>query len=91
MPVYAQTTLVYSPAPALNPLKGLVPYARPASGRFPHSMEFNYLALSDIIVDEDQYDWSPLEYLLDDIASRHKQTIFRIWMEYPGKEKGIPK
>ena len=89
--LYAQTPLKYAPAPILNPLKGLVPYARPVPDRFPHSMEFNYLALSDIIVDEDQYDWSPLEYLLDDIASRHKQTIFRIWMEYPGKEKGIPK
>ena len=89
-PVYAQTTLVYSPAPALNPLKGLVPYARPASDRFPHSMEFNYLALSDLVVGENRYNWEPLEYLLDDIASRHKQAIFRVWMEYPDKEKGIP-
>ena len=89
-PVYAQTTLGYSPAPALNPLKGLVPYARPASDRFPNSMEFNYLALSDLVVGENIYNWEPLEYLLDDIASRHKQTIFRVWIEYPGKEKGIP-
>lgn len=88
--VYAQTTLVYSPAPALNPLKGLVPYARPASDRFPHSMEFNYLALSDLVVGENRYNWEPLEYLLDDIASRHKQAIFRVWMEYPDKKKGIP-
>ena len=90
MPVYAQTTLVYSPAPALNPLKGLVPYARPASGRFPHSMEFNYLALGDLVVGENNYNWEPLEHLLDDIASRHKQAIFRVWMEYPDKENGIP-
>ena len=89
-PVYAETTLGYSPAPALNPLKGLVPYARPVSDRFPNSMEFNYLALSDLVVGENSYNWEPLEYLLDDIASRHKQAIFRVWMEYPGKEKGIP-
>jgi hypothetical protein len=89
-PVYAQTTLVYSPAPALNPLKGLVPYARPAFDQFPHSMEFNYLALSDLVVGENNYNWEPLEDLLDDIASRHKQAIFRVWMEYPDKEKGIP-
>jgi hypothetical protein len=53
-------------------------------------MEFNYLALSDLVVGENSYNWEPLEYLLDDIASRHKQAIFRAWMEYPGKEKGIP-
>ena len=82
--VYAQTTLVYSPAPALNPLKGLVPYARPASDRFPHSMEFNYLALSDLVVGENRYNWEPLEHLLDDIASRHKQAIFRVWIRGGG-------
>ena len=74
----------------MNPLKGLVPYVQPAAGRFPHSMEFNYLALSDLVVGDGQYNWEPLDHLLDDIASRHKQAIFRIWMEYPGKEKGIP-
>ena len=89
--VFAQTKLKYAPAPATNPLKGLVPYARPTPGRFPHSMEFNYLALSEIVVGENQYTWEPLNFLLDDIASRQKQAIFRIWMEYPGKENGIPK
>ena len=35
-PACAQTALKYSPAPVMNPLKGLVPYVRPASDRFPH-------------------------------------------------------
>ena len=35
-PACAQTALEYSPAPVMNPLKGLVPYVRPASDRFPH-------------------------------------------------------
>jgi hypothetical protein len=48
--VFAQTTLKYAPSPITNPLKGLVPYARPTPGRFPHSMEFNYLALSELVV-----------------------------------------
>ncbi|MGI9447723.1 MAG: DUF4832 domain-containing protein, partial [Pirellulales bacterium] len=89
--VFAQTKLKYAPSPATNPLKGLVPYARPTPGRFPHSMEFNYLALSELVVGENQYNWEPLNFLLNDIASRQKQAIFRIWMEYPGKEHGIPK
>ncbi len=42
------------------------------------------------MVGERTYDWQPLENLLDDVASRGHQTIFRIWMEYPGHNDGIP-
>jgi Domain of unknown function (DUF4832) len=87
----AQTPLKYVPAPADNPLKGLVPYARPHADRFPHSMEFNYVPLSELMTGPDEFNWQPLEKLLDDIASRRHQTVFRIWMEYPGREDGIPK
>ncbi len=80
-----------APSPVDNPLKGLVPYARPYPDRFPHSMEFMYLALSDLMKSENEFDWQPLEELLDDIASRGKQSVIRIYVEYPGKEKGIPK
>jgi hypothetical protein len=79
-----------APGPVDNPLKGLVPYARPSADRFPHSMEFMYLALSDLMQSEEQFDWQPLEDLLNDVASRGNQAVIRIYMEYPGKEKGIP-
>ncbi len=84
--------LKYVPAPIDNPLKGLVPYAgqENAASYFPHSMEFSYLALSDLVVSEGLYDWERLEKLLQDIASRGRQAVFRIWMEYPGRAKGIP-
>ena len=82
--------LELAPSPVDNPLKGLVPYSRPHADRFPHSMEFMYLALSDLMKSEDRFDWKPLEKLLDDIASRGNQAVIRIYMEYPGKEKGIP-
>ncbi|QEG01360.1 hypothetical protein Mal15_54360 [Stieleria maiorica] len=89
----AQQTFDLQPAPSRidNPLKGLVPYARPYPDRFPHSMEFSYLALSDLMMAEDRFDWQPLEELLDDIASRGNQAVVRVYLEYPGKDKGIPK
>ena len=87
----AQTTLEYSPAPADNPLKGLVPYAGDKRANFPHSMEFSYLPLSDLMIGPDLFDWQPLEELLDDIASRQHQAVIRIWMEYPGRNDGIPR
>ena len=88
--VHGQTPLKYEAAPAENPLKGLVPYAKPHSDRFPHSMEFSYMPLSDLMTGPETFDWMKLDELLDDIASRRHHTVFRIWMEYPGKNEGIP-
>jgi hypothetical protein len=78
-----------TPGPADNPLKGFVPYARKGS-EFPHSLEFEYLSLSTLMVGPNQFDWRPLDTLLDSVASRGCQTVFRVWVEYPGKPSGVP-
>lgn len=80
-----------APSPADNPLKGLVPYSGTAGDTFPHSMEFNYLPLSDLMKGPETFDWEPLEALLSDIASRGNQAILRVWLEYPGRKSGMPK
>jgi hypothetical protein len=82
--------LEYAPAPVDNPLKGLVPYQADVRDRFPHSLEFNYLPYSALVTGYDKFDWKPLEAMLDDIASRGHQAIFRIYLEYPGRKSGIP-
>lgn len=82
--------LQYAPAPVDNPLKGLVPYQTDVRSRFPHSVEFNYLPYSAIVKGYDEFDWSPLERMLDDIASRGHQAVLRIFLEYPGKKNVIP-
>jgi hypothetical protein len=73
-----------------NPLKGLVPYASDVPDQFPHSLEFNYIPLSALVTGRDEYDWKPLENLLDAIASRGHQAVFRVFLEYPGKKDVIP-
>lgn len=76
-------------APADNPLKGFVPYA--GQGRdFPHSLEFGYLPLASLMLGPTNFNWAPLEHLLDGIASRGCQSVFRIYMEYPRKPSGVP-
>ena len=82
--------LVHAPAPVDNPLKGLVPYQRQAGTNFPCSMEFNYLPLSALLKGTDQFDWNPLESLLNDVASRGRQAIGRVYLEYPGRTNVIP-
>ena len=79
----------YAPAPADNPLKGFVPYA--GQGRkFPHSLEFNYLSLASMMTGPTNFNWAPMERLLDGIASRGCQSVFRIYLEYPRKPSGVP-
>jgi Domain of unknown function (DUF4832) len=82
--------LQYAPAPVDNPLKGLVPYEGDVRARFPHSLEFSYLSYASLVKGYDEFDWSPMEKLLDRIASRGHQAVFRIYLEYPGKKEAIP-
>ena len=82
--------LEYTPAPPDNPLKGLVPYAADVRDDFPHSLEFGYLPLSDLVVGPGRYDWGPLEELLKPINGRGHQAVFRIYLEYPDRPGAIP-
>lgn len=84
------TKLSYQPSPVDNPLRGLVPYQGKWEDTFPHSMEFNYIPLDKLVVGEKKYNWEALESLLNDVATRGHQTIFRVYMEYPGQKGGIP-
>ncbi|GAA5171708.1 DUF4832 domain-containing protein [Viridibacterium curvum] len=84
-------TLDYAPAPADNPLKGLVPYAGAANpDAFPHIMEFSYFPLSAFVTAPDTYDWRTLDRFLDAVAARGHQAIFRVYSEYPGKTSSLP-
>lgn len=82
-----------APSPADNPLKGLVPYAdndEESRAHFPHSLEFDYLSLAELMRGPSSFDWQPMDALLDKIAARGNQAVFRLWIEYPGKKSGLP-
>lgn len=90
-PAPVRTPLEYAPPPVANPLKGLVPYAGEWPDRFPHTLEFDYLALADLQKNYDEFDWAKLEELLDAVAGRGHQAVFRVYLEYPAKTGVIPK
>ncbi len=83
--------LEFAPAPPDNPLRGLVPYVS-ASGkaRFPHSMEFCYFPLKDVMKGPCEFDWEPIERTLAEVSRRGNQLIFRIYCEYPGRGIAVP-
>ena len=73
-----------------NPLRGLIPYSFADQGNFPHSMEWFYMPLSDVVIGPDTYDWSPLDRELEKIARRGDQAAFRFYLDFPGKSSAIP-
>ncbi len=82
-----------APSPADNPLKGLVPYCdydEEKRSHFPHSLEFDYLSLAELMRGPSSFDWQRMDALLDKIAARGNQAVFRLWIEYPGKKSGLP-
>lgn len=82
--------LQYLPAPVDNPLKGVVPYAGAGNDeRFPHSMEFRYFGFGEIMKGWGQFDWSAVERQLEETQMRGKQSVIRVYIEYPGK-KSVP-
>jgi len=81
--------LAYAPAPPDNPLKGFVPYLR-ADTTFPHSMEWDYTRLSDVMTGPTNFNWAPFEAKLNAAASRGHQFIARFYMEWPGRKTGVP-
>lgn len=85
------TDLVYSPAPVDNPLKGLVPYlTAEGSERFPHSLKFQYLPLSQLMTGPDQFDWTALEQSLEECRQAGCQLVLRVYLEYPDNDTGVP-
>jgi hypothetical protein len=91
LPQAAAMDLVYAPAPPDNPMRGLVPYVGKAGeGSFPHSMEFCYLSLADMMTGWGRYNWAPLEEKLAEVSKRGNQLVFRVYCEYPGKGDSIP-
>lgn len=88
-PVAALEKLEYAPASAQNPLKGFVPYTE-SGDAFPHSMEWFYLPLKDLQIGEDRFTWKALDARLDAIARRGHQAVFRVYLDYPDTEYGVP-
>lgn len=81
--------LAYTPAPPDNPLKGFVPYLR-ADSTFPHSLEWDYTKLSDVMTGPTNFDWAPFDAKLNAAAARGHQFLARFYLEWPGRKTGVP-
>jgi len=92
--------LAPGPFPVTNPLKGFLPYAPdedPAGSPSPvwknnltPSLEWFYLPLNAVVVDQGRYDWTALERRLDAVAQRGHQSVLRFYVDYPDQASGLP-
>jgi hypothetical protein len=81
--------LAYAPAPPDNPLKGFVTYPGDHAS-FPHSLEWDYTRLSDVMTGPTNFDWSVFERKLNAAATRRCQFYARFYLEWPNRKTAVP-
>ncbi|MBN1699272.1 MAG: DUF4832 domain-containing protein [Spirochaetales bacterium] len=84
--------LSYEQAPVENPLKGFMSYYDSSSNNFPHSMEWVYLPLSQLMTGMDEFTFDKgLEPYLRGAEGRGNHLCFRVYLDSPGKPSGVPR
>jgi hypothetical protein len=77
-----------------NPLKGLASSpdwtGSSTPTKLPTSLEFYYIGLNEVMIGDNQFDWSFLDKTLRDAASRYKHVIWRPYCHYPGRALAVP-
>jgi hypothetical protein len=56
----------------------------------PIQLEFSYLKYDQVVSDKGIYDWTPIDRLLAEVASRKHQAILRWHDTYVGQRTGVP-
>lgn len=72
-----------------NPLKGFVPFDHSTTS-FPHSMEWCYLPVRDVMTGMNSFNWTALDNRLNAISGRGHQAVFRFYLDYPTMPTGVP-
>jgi hypothetical protein len=85
------THLEYQPAPVDNPLKGFFPFRGDHGDIFPHSMEWDYFPLSQLMNGPDSFTFdTTFEASLNEIAGRGHHSVIRVYLDYPEQPTGVP-
>jgi len=72
-----------------NPLRGFVPFGGgdwDPCKKFPCSMENTYVAFKKLMTGWETFDLSPLEKVFRTVAARGRQSIIRVYVDYPNKD-----
>ena len=85
-PQRLQSTIV-----SVQPMTGIVLWStNEAAATAPIQLEYAYLKYNQVVQAQGQYDWQPVESLLNEIAGRKHQAILRWHDTYVGEPTGVP-
>ena len=74
----------------VEPMTGIVFWKGERTNTEAISLEFSYMLFNEVVKQKGDYDWSKVEDLLDEIASRKHQAILRFRFTYVGKKTSVP-
>ena len=74
----------------VQPMTGIVTWRDSKYDTDDVQMEFSYMLYNDVCKQKDVYDWTPMDRLLEDVASRGHQAVVRFRYTYVGKTCAVP-
>ncbi len=75
----------------VQPMTGIVLWTtNPAKNTDVISLEYSYMLYNQVVTDENVYDWSAVDDLLEAVASRGHQAILRFRFVYVGYQTSVP-
>lgn len=75
----------------VQPMTGIVLWNTSGSNKKEYvQLEFSYMLYNAVCKEKDVYDWSPMDKLLKEVASRGHQAVVRFRYTYPGYSCAVP-
>lgn len=75
----------------VQPMTGIVVWSTSSNNKKEYvQLEFSYMLYNDVCKEKDVFDWTPMENLLEGVASRGHQAVVRFRYTYPGYESAVP-
>ena len=74
----------------VQPMTGIVTWSDSHYKTDDIQLEFSYMLYNDVCKEKDVYDWTPMDNLLADVASRGHQLVVRFRYTYVGKSCSVP-
>lgn len=76
---------------AVQPMTGIVLWTTNSRNKTADiQLEFSYMLYNDVCKEKDVFDWTPMDRLLEEVASRGHQAVVRFRYTYVGQECAVP-
>lgn len=86
-----QRVALHSQITGVQPMTGIVVWNTSGNRNKDYvQLEFSYMLYNDVCKQKDVFDWTPMDNLLAEVASRGHQAVVRFRYTYPGYSSAVP-